>query len=380
MPRPLTLRRSLRQSDRLSSKTPSRPAILRTDLLEQNVLSESASRQTENVVLVEPAASAAGAGDDVPFFIVGSGRSGTTLLRLFLCGHSRLHVPPETHFIEALVTRLPLAAPLTPAQAAEAVAVIVGHPHWKFMEMPAEALREAVAHMPAPTLADVVAPVYRHHLARAGKPRCGDKTPDYITIVPELAAMYPGARFIHLIRDGRDVTISMNELGWGHAYHGEQFEWTRAIRRGFGYRDSALAPQILEVRYEDLVCDVAGTLRRICDFLGEEFEPAMLERQQTGDTLVAPEWRHIHGKLAKPVTADAVATWRRKLSAAECFLIEASLRRDLERLGYRLRFAGALWRPPLAVAAALLRAAAPLLDRLLPALHRRGYLRRPICL
>src|SRR5450755_2077519 len=58
-----------------------------------------------------------------PFFIVGCGRSGTTLLRLILSGHSRIHILPETWFVEPLVRQLPLTDPLTPAQVQNAIAI-----------------------------------------------------------------------------------------------------------------------------------------------------------------------------------------------------------------------------------------------------------------
>ena len=317
--------------------------------------------------------------EQCPFFIVGSGRSGTTLLQLLLCGHSRLHIPPETWFLQPLVARFPLTGALSPEDAAAATETIVSGYRWPDMEIATEEFRAAAAALPSPGLADLVRLVYRFHLTRAGKPRFGDKTPPYIDIVPQLAELFPGARFIHLIRDGRDVAISFADAHWGYAYQGRRFEWTHAIRRGLSYRDTPYASQLLEVRYEDMVGDVAGTLRRICDFLGEAFEPEMLEWRER-ITQVPERQRYHHGKLARPISSDAIAVWRRKLSAAECFLLEASLRRDLDRLGYGRRFAGPLWGPTLDGAGVALRAMAPLLDRALPFLLRRRLLPRVVYL
>jgi hypothetical protein len=70
--------------------------------------------------------------------------------------------------------------------------------------------------------------------------------------------------------------------------------------------------------------------------------------------------------------------WRRRLSTIECFLIEASLFRELEAMGYALRFASSRWRPLLASVGAMMHALAPLLDWVLPALLRRNYLPRPL--
>ncbi|MEO9188434.1 MAG: sulfotransferase, partial [Acetobacteraceae bacterium] len=77
------------------------------------------------------------AGDNAPFFIVGCGRSGTTLLRLVLSGHSRIEIPPETWFLLALVAHLPLTDPLTPAQVEAAIALITGDYRWPDMQMTA---------------------------------------------------------------------------------------------------------------------------------------------------------------------------------------------------------------------------------------------------
>jgi len=316
---------------------------------------------------------------DAPFFIVGSSRSGTTLLRLILCGHSRLHVPPETWFIADLVAHFPLSTPLSPAQVHDATEVMAGHYRWPDLEIPADALRAQAAALASPTLADLIDLPYREHLRRAGKPRFGDKTPPYIAIVPELLALYPDARFINLTRDGRDVAISFVDAHFhGRPYHAD-FEWTAAVRLAAQWRASPHAAHILDVRYEDLVRDPEPVVRRICDFLGEVFEPAMFAYRERLE-LVPERERWIQGKLGRPISSDAVAVWRGKLSALECFCIEASLRADLERLGYAPRFGARPWRPLLAATGWLLRRLGKLLDIAVPALERRGVFRRAVYL
>lgn len=311
---------------------------------------------------------------DVPFFIVGAGRSGTTLLRLVLAGHSRLHIPPETWFIEPLVRKFSLTEPLSAADVESAVATMGANYRWPDMGIDIEEILRRASALVNPKLVDVLNLVYRNQLTGAGKPRFGDKTPIYITILPELATLYPGAKFIHLIRDGRDVAMSIIDAHWsGRCYDGKDFDWTRAVRLGLAYRKSPHAAQILEVKYEDLVANFEPAVRRICSFLGEEFEPRMLEFKQRIE-LVPEREQHIHGKLQRPVSPDAVGVWRKKLSGFECFIMEACLRRDLLELGYPLRFSGAFWRPLLAISGALLRACAPLLNRAIPYLQRRNYL------
>ena len=306
-----------------------------------------------------------------PFFIVGAGRSGTTLLRLMLAGHSRLHIPPETWFLRPLVRDFPLTGALTQPQFERAIETMVRHERWPDMNLAEDELRRQAAALAQPTLVDLIDLVYRHLLDASGKQRLGDKTPHYFAIVPELATLYPGAKFIHLVRDGRDVAISWIDAGW-QRYYEPGFEWPAAMvhlrRDRAAYRE-----RVLEVRYEDLVRRPAETAHHICAFLGESFEQAMLDWQdRTG--LVASRDRHLHARLQQPLSDDAIAVWRRRLSAVECFAVEACLHRELALGGYDLRFSGRGWRPLFGVTAALLRTLAPLLRRGIPYLQKRGML------
>ena len=255
---------------------------------------------------------------------------------------------------------------------------MTSHYRWPDMQIAADVLHRQAMALKDPQLVDIVNLVYREHLARTGKPRLGDKTPRYFMIVPQLAALYPDAKFIHLIRDGRDVAISFIDLGFSH-YYQKSFEWTRVMRNRAALLDGPYASQILEVKYEDLIKDPPAVLRRICHFLDEEFEPAMLDWTPLLD-LVPERERSIHPKLGQPITTDAIGVWRKRLSAVECFAMEACLWRDLLRLGYQLRFSSPAWRPLLDMAAWLLHMGAPFMRRTVDGIWRRNLLPRRIYL
>lgn len=194
-----------------------------------------------------------------PFFIVGSGRSGTTLLRLLLNGHSRIHIPPETWFLTELVKELPLQRELSSSDVERAIHLITSNYRWPDMEMDTAAFARDVGSLTHPTLLQIVELVYRTQLQRAGKSRFGDKTPPYIHIVPQLAKLYPEAKFIHLVRDGRDVALSYVDAGFhdpgSRCYDGSKFDWISAIRRAASYAKATFADQIFTIRYEELVSD-----------------------------------------------------------------------------------------------------------------------------
>ena len=308
---------------------------------------------------------------NAPFFIVGAGRSGTTLLQLMLAGHSRLHIPPETWFVRGLVERLPADQPLDRAQVEVAVAQMTGHERWPDMQFPAVELRRRARALELPTLGNLISLVYEWQGQLAGKPRVGGKTPHYFRILPQLATLFPEALFIHLIRDGRDVAVSWIDAGWNR-YHEPDFEWVAAMRARQAWTRSTLAGRIHETRYESLVSDPTATLRSICQFLGETFEPAMLDWQQRLP-LVAPRDRHLHRRLSQPLSADSIAVWRTRLRPWELFAIESCIGSWLRSAGYEPHFAGR-WRPLLRATATLLRSTSPLLRYAIPRLQRRALL------
>lgn len=298
---------------------------------------------------------------DAPFFIVGAGRSGTTLLRLILAGHSRLCVLPETWYILSLVAELPLRGALSEEQVERALHLMTSHYRWPDIGIPAEEIRDLAAALARPQLVDIIHLVYERYARRCDRPRFGDKTPPYFAIVPQLAELYPDAKFIHLIRDGRDVAVSWMSLDWPRYYEPE-FEWSAVMRMREKYRASPLWERFIEVRYEDLVSDLEGSLRTICDFMGETFESEMLDWQNRVSLVPARE-QYIHPRLANMLSDKRNGAWRETLSGLECFLVEACLYRQLEQLGYELRFSARPWRGLLSLTGCLMRSCAPLLGR-----------------
>jgi hypothetical protein len=134
-----------------------------------------------------------------------------------------------------------------------------------------------------------------------------------------LLDVWPDARFIHLVRDGRDVCASWLRLGWeGNAYHGAR-SWRSRLRE---WEDVVprLDGRFVEIRFEDLLARPRPVLHRICEFLGLSFEPAMLEYHR--DTTYAPLDPGQSGK------------WRRQLAARDIRVFESVAGEHLERHGY----------------------------------------------
>ena len=227
--------------------------------------------------------------------------------------------------------------------------MMTNHYTWPDMGLDAAEVRSRAANLSEVRLRDLVEIVYRWHMEVEGKSRWGDKTPAYIEIVPPLAAMFEDAKFIHLIRDGRDVAKSFERQGWhGPGMHGYTREWLRAIELDMRLSKTVLNERILRVLYEDLVLHPETTLRRICDFIDEKFEDQMLLWHEKVDNAIPLRDKRIHLGLGRDMNPSDVGRWKREMTYREIFVAEALIGTQLSHFGYERRYRSMLWSPLLA--------------------------------
>jgi hypothetical protein len=282
--------------------------------------------------------------------VVGCPRSGTSLLAVMLDSHPHLAVPPETAFF-GLVASLQDS----PARLRERFFEIVTTDrmtvsNWSDFGLDREALRERLAVIKPFGLSEGLRAFYALYAESEHKPRCGEKTPGYVFLMPAIAALLPEARFIHVIRDPGDTALSWRKtwfspgqdlrvLGEGWKSHVEA-----------GRRASGLVPRYLEVRFEDLVREPERELRRICEYLDLPFDAAMLayaahgaarigrlqgRQHARGPTMVSrDERRRIHTNLTRAPDADRVDVWRREMTAEERRELEEAAGPLVRELGY----------------------------------------------
>ena len=263
-----------------------------------------------------------------------------------LAAHSRIAIPPETWFLLTLVERVPINRVLTAEERDLAVTLITSHYRWPDMSIPSDEFGRLAAGLPEPRVRDLMEIIYGIHLRLARKTRWGDKTPHYIKIIPELVSIFPGSRFICLVRDGRDVAKSMQKVQWyGPWFHDNTIEWLDAARHEKWWVTSGYDECILQVRYEDLVTETEFTLHRICEFLGEPYEPQMVSWQNNIDELIPQRERHVHQKLTRTTTRTDIERWKTEMTSREIFVTEAFVHRDLRRYGYACRFGSRMWIP-----------------------------------
>lgn len=181
----------------------------------------------------------------------------------------------------------------------------------------------------------LVADLYGTWARREGKPRWGDKTPLYVLEIDTLLKLFPRARVINIVRDGRDVALSMMRQPWGptNAYTAGLL-WRRAVAAGQDAARRLPGETFAEVRYERLLSDPETELRRVCRFLGERFDPALL----TASRLPPPDgcpnpWP---AALDEHVDVTNAGRWLSEMSRDDRAVFESVAGEQLQRAGYPL--------------------------------------------
>ncbi|MGH8936866.1 MAG: sulfotransferase family protein [Acidimicrobiia bacterium] len=275
-----------------------------------------------------------------PIFVVGCGRSGTTMLRLMLDAHDDLAIPGESHFIRKLYRmRRRFLRPDGSVDATSLASAVMQTPHFRRWELPENLVWRRVETLDDPTFPSVLEAFFRAYAELHGKPRWGDKTPVYVRSIPVLAQLFPQARFVHIIRDGRDVALSYLSVPWGPRNIWEVArKWRREVSGGRAAGAALGDDRYLEVRYEDLVGRTRDVLHRVCDFADLPFEEHMLDfhTQAVSRLEAGPQGPRFHGSVTKPPT-PGLRDWRTEMTESQLLAFEAVAGRLLAELGYQRR-------------------------------------------
>ncbi len=269
-----------------------------------------------------------------PFFIVACDRSGTTMLRLILDRSADVAIPTESMVVvDMAAIRGRFGALDSDEQFERLAATVWAHPkvrEWGLSGPPPrrEGRRGAEAYRAA-----LEAP-YLAYAAKHGKPGWGDKTPYYVTHLAEVRRVFPEARVVSLVRDGRDVALSLLGVPFGPAnVWAAAHQWRDAVRAVD--RDARwLGDDLLTVRYEDLVADPAAVVPEICRFLEIAYEPGMLAVEETPPDRIAAGQEAWFTELYAGITASSVGKWRRQMKPSDVALFESIAGAELERHGY----------------------------------------------
>lgn len=266
------------------------------------------------------------------FFIVGCGRSGTTLLKSILCSHSDIYLPSETFFYTSISKRY---GRLLRGTFGDEIDYVVSRWWIRDAGVTKCSLVESMDDF------DINLPVWNRVFLALLKSLSGDKdatvigekTPAHIECADKLLADFPHCKIIQLIRDPRAVLASYRASGVGTSQPAAVIkEWREAYEMKKNIENNE---RYFCLRYEDLISNPQHQVEKVCAFLNVEYESGMMEFHRRSHSGFAAEQRH-HENTLSPIFSSSLNSWKDKLSKNQIALVEQQLGAEMEQAGYPL--------------------------------------------
>lgn len=296
----------------------------------------------------EPVAEVAGASADTeqrnpgdPFFMVGTGRCGSTLFQAMLMSHPGVRMPPETQYFEHLDPGpLGFGDMVADGDVERYLSMALSDRARFFLDAvdgTADAYADAVRDGLRSAREQFLWVSDRLTGGQTGA-WLGEKTPQHWKSVDRIGSLFPEARFIHLVRDPRDVVAGLLEMDWwpNKSCRRTANHWRKAIDVALSCVERD-ATRHMVVRYEDLIDRPETVLRAVGRFVGCGFDPAMLDHRASAAGAFRDGEGSYKGRTLGAIDRSRIGRYRSKLSGSEIRLIEATVGVErMERLGYSI--------------------------------------------
>lgn len=250
-----------------------------------------------------------------PVFLVGAGRSGTTLLAAIFSAHSDYACGPETQFFarldEQALTQA-ISDPSWPAKAVQAMQQLTLSKA-SVLELFGISAADLSAYLnkQPPSVQAMLEALTASFAARQGRPCWAEKTPNHLLHLSRIRKLYPDAPIVRILRDPRDAALSLSRLPWtSDSFVANCHMWNDGYRRSRAFFDTDHRCHTL--RYEDLVQDPQGVLTRMCEAIGIEFQPSMLRHESSAPSVVTDvePWKR---GVTTAINAGRLEAWKKEL-------------------------------------------------------------------
>lgn len=274
-----------------------------------------------------------------PLFIIGTERSGSNLLRLILNQHPSIAMPHPPHILKELMPLEPLYGNLNVDSnfrklVDDAVRLVELHfSPWDVAIDKDAVLAEAIGR----DVYGVKAAIYDQYRRAKGKRRWGCKSTFVIRYVDRVMRHHPDSKFIHLVRDGRDVAVSAKRSVFNHFHpHYVGRLWSEQQRTAVALARRLEPERMITVRYEDLLEDPGNTVRRVCRFIEEDYGDSLLDYCGSEEALSLASQSRSWENCARPVIRGNRRKYRQESSAGEIRAFELQAFEELRHFGYEL--------------------------------------------
>lgn len=259
------------------------------------------------------------------FYIVGVGRSGTSLLQSILSSHSKIAIPPETGFMRENILKFARQKSISHVNLTESNSKVRRLLSSINFELPKEFKNEFDFY-------DLVLNIYKKE---QNKCIIGDKDPRLVEFIHAVSILYPSTKFIHLIRDPRDILQSKKNADWSKNRPIWYHIFANYIQLKLGeYQGKKLKDAYYLVIYEELLNDSEQIISSLCKFLGIKFESRMLNFQDKAKELISEEEMQWKKETMGPLLKNNTGKWKGKLSDWEVALTERLCVQSFKLGGY----------------------------------------------
>jgi len=272
-------------------------------------------------------------------FIIGEQRSGTNLLRTMLDQSNVLACPHPPHILQHFVPLVALYGDLSidhnfALLVDDVCCLVEANPVlWETTQFD----RDSVASLALErSVFGVFVALMDHYALSCGMHGWVCKSTHNTPWANELARLCPGAKFIYVYRDPRDVCASYLRapVGEKHSYF-IAMQWAQRQQACVSFEEAVGTQSCYRVVYEQLISEPASVLIRLCEFLDIEYHEKMLSPQHSNESLkaanVGKQWKN----LVKPVMSENSGGYKTKLTAHDIHIIETCALNEMQALGYQ---------------------------------------------
>jgi hypothetical protein len=271
-------------------------------------------------------------------FIIGVGRSGTTLLMTMLNAHSEICFPPETTFLHRYICNPKIHRIIEKKNQSFFHSLLNKDTNFKRIGMKPEHIISNLSFNM--DLKKIYLNMLNKYAASKNKSIIGDKYPRNLELLPEMKFLFPDAYIIHIIRDPRDVIASRLKTWWGQRRNFiSHVGITREMLKLASEQGRKLyGERYHELRYEDLLSDPEKELIEVCKKIGVSYEKKMLNFQESASQIVQKEELAHKRNNLKPLIRNNIEKWKKDLSLLKVVLIEAGCRRNMKTYRYEKKY------------------------------------------
>jgi hypothetical protein len=276
-----------------------------------------------------------------PIIMIGAERSGTTLVMAMVGCHPRIAVPEVVWYYSRFRPYLHTFGDLSKDENFRTLAseMVLGlkTPFWGMKVNVRSIVDEIVDSVRERSFAGLYCAMFEYYAKYVGnKPRWGEKTPYNLFFIKEILEDFPNAQFIYIVRDGRDASVDYIESSFGptNIFCAGEI-WALCWNTVKPWREQLSSDQWFDIKYEELVREPERVLRDACAFLGEDYDPAMLDFHQT-DIAKARGATHDHKPLGHPVSDEYIGIYKDLLSLRDQRIFAHVAGTELNEAGYEL--------------------------------------------